>query len=893
MIVTRQARSSILLALAAKVWTFRARVLAAFALLIFAKLAAVCVPLVLKSIVDALSRPETLLALPVLLLAGYALVRFSSTLFTELRDLVFARASQTTVADVTLRVFNHLHALSARFHANRATGALMRDVERGTAAVGFLVGVALFTILPTLVEIGAILAVMLSGYALGFSLIIVGTFIVYTMFTIVFTRRRAIRQRRVNEIDSSAHRRLVDSVLNYETVKFYTNEAFEARRFGTIMRDWVEAAIGNQRALTLLHVGQSGIIACGVALVMVLAGRGVLAGTMTVGDLVLINAYVIQVCLPLNSLGFVFREASDAMVKAERLFELLGEKPEFEANSLPALERGRADVRFEHVSFAYEPNRPILRDVDFRIPRGKTVAVVGGSGSGKSTLARLLLRFYEPGAGRITINGQDVRQLDPSSVRAAIGVVPQDTSLFNETIEYNIGYGRIGAPYEDIVTAAKAANVHDFVSALPAGYGTVVGERGLKLSGGEKQRIAIARAILKDPPVLVLDEATSALDLRSERAIQTALERLAAPRTTLVIAHRLSTVVDADEILVLEAGRIVERGRHQELLARDGLYRQMWTLQQQEHQLRRSERRAGLQPVNLGLVIEGAIDAVRADLDAKGILLYTSLGLDVGLVTGDPAALQDVVWDLVAQAVRASKPGARVAIALTRAGNEVELRVTDEGGAGQPQEPGPAAARRFDVALLRATLEEHQGRLTVERDGGDGGSSYIAALPVRAVAVPAGRGAAPAPTHTEAVSLSGRSVLVVDDDEDARETLSQLLAAHDAAVETFDSGHSVLEHLRERSRERWPDLMICDIGLPDEDGYTVLRRVRAFEAERRVPLRDRMPAIALTGYARDEDRHNALIAGFQAHLVKPAMPQELFGSIARLIGTRYEPQIVR
>src|SRR5690606_28724079 len=415
----------------------------------------------------------------------------------------------------------------------------------------------------------------------------------------------------------------------YDTVKFYANEPFEAERFRSIMTDWIEAGIGNQRALTLLHVGQSGIIALGVAAVMLLAGRQVLSGAMTVGDLVLVNAYVIQVCLPLNSLGFVFREATDAMVKAERLFGLLRERPEsVEGEALPPLAVTEGAVRFEDVSFGYEPNRQVLWNIDFRIEPGTTVAVVGGSGSGKSTLARLLLRFYDVSSGRIEIDGQDTSERSPQSVREAIGIVPHDTSLFNETIAYNIGYGRIGGTREEIVAAAKAANVHDFVSALPAGYDTVVGERGLKLSGGEKQRIAIARALLKDPPILVLDEATSALDTRSERAIQGALERLAKRRTTLTIAHRLSTVVGADEILVLEAGRIVERGRHTELLERDGLYAQMWALQEQERALRRSERRAGMRALNLAPLISGAIEAVRGDLDAKGIELYTTIGLD-------------------------------------------------------------------------------------------------------------------------------------------------------------------------------------------------------------------------------------------------------------------------
>ena len=522
--VQEESRARVLLTLIARLAPYRGRVLAAVALLVVAKLAAVSVPILLKAIVDALSRPETLVALPVALLVGYAAVRFSTTLFGELRDLVFVRASQSTVAQYTLEVFRHLHALGARFHANRSTGVLTRDVERGTAAIGFLLGVALFTLVPTIVEIGIVVAIMTSRYALGFALIIVVTFVLYAGFSVIFTRRRAIRQRRVNELDSNANRRLVDSVLNYDTVKYYANERFEAERFRSIMTDWIEAGVGNQKALTLLHVGQSGIIALGVAAVMLLAGRQVLEGAMTVGDLVLVNAYVIQVCLPLNSLGFVFREATDAMVKAERLFGLLRERPEsVEGEALPPLEITRAAVRFEDVSFGYEPSRQVLWNIDFRIEPGTTVAVVGGSGSGKSTLARLLLRFYDVSGGRVMIDGQDLRERSPQSVREAIGIVPQDTSLFNESIAYNIGYGRIGATREEIVAAAKAASVHDFVSALPAGYDTVVGERGLKLSGGEKQRIAIARALLKDPPILVLDEATSALDTRSERAIQGAL----------------------------------------------------------------------------------------------------------------------------------------------------------------------------------------------------------------------------------------------------------------------------------------------------------------------------------------------------------------------------------
>ncbi len=588
-------RERVLLNLFRAACAFRGRVIAAMALLLLAKVATVAVPLALKRIIDHMSRPEEVQVLPAFLLVGYALLRFSGTLFNELRDLVFSRVTQRTVADYAQRAFVHLHELGARFHARRRTGALLRDIDRGTTGIAFLLGAGLFTIVPTLVEMGLVLAIMLSRYSGWFALIIVATFVVYSGFTLVFTERRAVFQRRVNELDSYAKSRLADSLINYDAVRNFTNEAHEVRRFRGIMGRWTNAAVSNQKALFVLHVGQSAIIAVGVAAVMLLAGQGVVADVMTVGDLVLINAYVIQVCLPLNTLGFVYREARDAQINAEELFRLLRERPEIvEPPGAPALRITRADVAFSGVHFHYEPQRPILTDIDFEIPSGKTVAIVGGSGSGKSTLARLLLRQYDVSRGRILVDGQDIRTVSQKSLRQAIGVVPQDTVLFNDTIAYNIRYGRLDASEEEVIQAARAAHIDEFIESLPEKYETLVGERGVKLSGGERQRIAIARAILKNPPILVFDEATSALDTQSERAIQAELDRISRDRTTLIIAHRLSTIVGADEILVLERGRIVERGSHARLLLRGGLYAQMWLLQQREKKLEQAgeQRRA-------------------------------------------------------------------------------------------------------------------------------------------------------------------------------------------------------------------------------------------------------------------------------------------------------------
>lgn len=560
---------------------FRYRIALALVFLIIAKVAVVSVPLALKRIVDELSRPEQVAALPVFLLAGYALLRFASTLFNELRDLTFSRVTQHTVATYALNTFSHLHDLSARFHAQRRIGGLLPDIDRGTAGIAFLLGVGLFTLVPTLLEIVMVLAIMTARYSDWYTAILGVTFLVYCGFTLYFTARRAIFQRRVNRLDSNAKSLLTDSLINYDTVKYFTNEKHEANRFNGIMGHWAEAVVANQKALFILHIGQSGIIAMGVASVMLLAGHDVMAREMTVGDLILINAYVIQICLPLNALGFVYREAKDALVNAEKLFQLLREKPEIaDPPGMPALRVSRGEVIFDNVSFSYEPARPILHNISFRIPPGGTLAVVGGSGSGKSTIARLLLRFYDVSSGSVKIDYQDVRSVSTRSLREAIGVVPQETLLFNDTIAYNIGYGREGATMEQIISAAKAAHIHDLIDSLPQKYDTPVGERGVKLSGGEKQRIALARAILKNPPLLIFDEATSALDTASEQAIQRELDQLAENRTTLVIAHRLSTVVDATEILVLERGRIVERGPHARLLAEGGVYARLWQLQQ-------------------------------------------------------------------------------------------------------------------------------------------------------------------------------------------------------------------------------------------------------------------------------------------------------------------------
>lgn len=565
------------------VWDFRGRVLLALALLALAKLASVGIPLVLKEIVDSLDKEPALLVLPVALLLGYGALRLASSLFGELRDVVFAKVLQRAIRRVALKVFRHLHQLSLRFHLERQTGGVSRDIERGTAGIRFLLNFMLFNILPTLLEIGLVMAVLLARYDMIFAIVILITLISYIAFTLIVTEWRMVFRRNMNEMDSKANTSAIDSLINYETVKYFGNEEYEAQRYDDSMVKWEHAAVRNQTSLSFLNSGQGAIIAIGITILMMLAGDGVVKGTMTLGDLVMINAFLLQLYMPLHFLGFVYREIRHSLADMERMFGLLETHTEVEDKvDAPEIEIKAGTVRFEEVDFGYDPERQILHKVSFEIPSGHKLAVVGHSGAGKSTLSRLLFRFYDVTGGRITIDDQDIRDITQQSLRRTIGIVPQDTVLFNDSIYYNIAYGNPEASHEEIIRAARHAHIHDFVESLPQGYDTMVGERGLKLSGGEKQRVAIARTILKDPCILVFDEATSALDSRTEKGIQAALAEVAVGHTTLVIAHRLSTVMDANEILVMDAGRIIERGSHHVLLAQNGSYAQMWELQQQE-----------------------------------------------------------------------------------------------------------------------------------------------------------------------------------------------------------------------------------------------------------------------------------------------------------------------
>ena len=571
-------------------WQHRTRVLLALVFLIAAKAANVGVPVLLKGIVDALTpTPATaVLAVPVGLVLAYGALRLSNTLFTELRELTFARVTERAVRTVALRVFRHLHALSMRFHLDRQTGGLTRDIERGTRAISSLVSYTLFSVLPTLVEIGLVLGYLALHYDPWFSVITVGALASYIVFTVSVTEWRTHFRRTMNELDSKANTRAIDSILNYETVKYFGNEEFEAGRYDETLRNYEQARLKSQMSLSLLNVGQSLIIATAVTLMVWRATVGVAAGQMSLGDLVLVNGFMIQLYIPLNFLGVLYREIKQSLTDLERMFSLLDANREIadapDATPLALVQPQGPEVRFENVRFAYEASREILHGISFTVAPGSTTAVVGASGAGKSTLSRLLFRFYDVTGGRVLIDGQDVRGVTQQSLREAVGIVPQDTVLFNDSIGYNVAYGRPGAGAPEIEAACRAAQLHGLIEALPDGYETRVGERGLKLSGGEKQRVAIARMMLKDPAVLILDEATSALDTRNEQAIQGALRAAAAGRTTLVIAHRLSTVVDAHQIIVLDHGRIVETGTHADLLSRDGAYSRMWAAQAQERE---------------------------------------------------------------------------------------------------------------------------------------------------------------------------------------------------------------------------------------------------------------------------------------------------------------------
>jgi ATP-binding cassette subfamily B protein len=571
-------------------WDYKWRVLAALAFMVGAKVANVGVPVLLKQLVDAMSiKPgsaESLLVVPVALLIAYGGLRLCTSLFTELRELVFAKATEGATRRIALEVFGHLHGLSLRFHLERQTGGMTRDIERGTRGVQSLISYSLYSIVPTLIEVLLVLTLLGTQFDMGYAWITLGALVLYVTFTVTVTEWRTQFRRRMNELESTSQSKAIDSLLNYETVKYFNNESFEARRYDDSLQKLRRARLLSQRTLSLLNAGQQFIIAVALVLMLWRATQGVVAGTLTLGDLVMVNAFMIQLYIPLGFLGVLYREIKQSLTDLDKMFVLLEKDREIaDAPGAPPLALdGPPTIRFENVRFAYEPAREILHGIDFEIPAGKTVAVVGPSGSGKSTLARLLYRFYDVSnrneGGRITLNGQDIAQVTQGSVRAAIGIVPQDTVLFNDTIEYNILYGRPEAGHEAAVAAARAAHIHGFIERLPQGYQTMVGERGLKLSGGEKQRVAIARTLLKNPPVMIFDEATSALDSANERAIQAELRSAAANKTTLVIAHRLSTVVDAHEVLVLEHGHIVERGSHAQLLQQGGAYARMWALQQ-------------------------------------------------------------------------------------------------------------------------------------------------------------------------------------------------------------------------------------------------------------------------------------------------------------------------
>ncbi len=565
-------------------WEHRWRFVFAVIFLIGAKLATIGVPILLKHIVDSLDASKSaVLILPAALIVGYGLLRLATTLFSDLRDMIFAKVTQGMIRKVSIEAFRHLHDLSLRFHLERQTGGVTRDIERGSQGISVVINYLLFRIAPTLIEILLVGGILLVQFDWVFALITVGVLAIYIALTVAITEWRTKYRRKMNELESISTTRAVDSLINYETVKYFGNEKFETERYNTSMLHWQDAAVKSQNSLSLLNITQAFIIAIGVTMILWRASSGVVTGSLTLGDLVMINAFLIQIFMPLNFLGVMYREIKQSITDIERMFTLLTQNIEVrDKPDAPVMKVMGGAVKFENVSFAYDPERPILHDVSFDIPAGRNVAVVGASGSGKSTLVRLLFRFYDVTGGRIDIDGQDIRDVTQESLRSMIGIVPQDTVLFNDTLYYNIAYGKPDATREQVVEAARAAHILHFIESLPRQWDTIVGERGLKLSGGEKQRVAIARTLLKDPAILLLDEATSALDSKTEKIIQAELREVMKHRTTMTIAHRLSTIIDADEILVMEAGRIIERGRHEVLLAKGGHYAHMWEMQQQQ-----------------------------------------------------------------------------------------------------------------------------------------------------------------------------------------------------------------------------------------------------------------------------------------------------------------------